>query len=185
MRGNQQHDRRELLDRIQRVVDFAQSDDRHAGQHLRRLLFGSLPGWLVPSDLATADARAIRDELLSLLNAAITGERHRVSVQIARQIWRDARVSKDVMISTSSPLTRDLVLYQTTELLRRVGVNNLRSCPAPKQDGICGRLFIKVTKKEFCSKKCQARVWARARRAEEAQERKVKIHAKTTRTRRR
>ena len=50
---------------------------------------------------------------------------------------------------------RDVLLYQTTVFLDRVGLDRLHRCPAPD----CGRLFLKRGRREFCSTRCQKRVY--------------------------
>jgi hypothetical protein len=72
---------------------------------------------------------------------------------------------------------RDLVLYQTMRLLEQLGTDRILACPARRAGGVCGRLFVKQTRKEYCSKACQAREWIRRDREREKQreqERKVR-----------
>jgi hypothetical protein len=52
----------------------------------------------------------------------------------------------------------DRLQYETMRLLETVGAEKVLACPE------CGRLFLKVTKKRFCSTKCQSRVYMRAYR---------------------
>jgi CGNR zinc finger len=54
----------------------------------------------------------------------------------------------------------DRFLYQIIRVLEAVGVDRLKSCPE------CDRLFIKVTKKKFCSTRCQSRAYMRGYREE-------------------
>lgn len=72
--------------------------------------------------------------------------------------------------------------------VEKVGLKKLQVCQAPRagrDDAICGRLFLKVTRKEYCSSQCQKRTWARqaARNARERFGKKEIRHGKTTRTR--
>jgi len=52
----------------------------------------------------------------------------------------------------------DRFLYQMGRVLEEVGPDKLRKCPA------CDRLFVKVTKKRFCSQRCQSRTYMRGYR---------------------
>jgi len=76
---------------------------------------------------------------------------------------------------------RDVLLYQLVTLLATVGEDRLHFCPAPD----CGRAFVKVGRRAYCSERCQRRVFmkdydpfaAQPRRKDQA------THGKTTRTR--
>jgi hypothetical protein len=82
-----------------------------------------------------------------------------------------------------SPL--DLFAYQLVRVLETGGAEKLSACPAPE----CGRIFLKVTKKRFCSQRCQSREYMREYRANgfmplgRTGNRKDTRHGKTTRTR--
>ena len=53
---------------------------------------------------------------------------------------------------------RDVLLYQVITLLGRVGgVERLRLCPAAD----CGHVFLKIGRRDFCSDRCQRRVFLR------------------------
>jgi hypothetical protein len=67
--------------------------------------------------------------------------------------------NKAVLVIVGGPL-RDRLLYQILRLLEQLGAEKLQKCPAPE----CGRLFFKVTRKEFCSTRCQSRVYMRGYR---------------------
>jgi hypothetical protein len=47
------------------------------------------------------------------------------------------------------------LLYQIVRVIESVGFEKVQACPE------CGRLFVKVTKKRFCSTRCQSRVYMR------------------------
>ena len=49
------------------------------------------------------------------------------------------------------------------------GRGALDICPAPE----CGKAFVRVTRKRFCSQKCQSRIYMRALRAAERAEREA------------
>jgi hypothetical protein len=50
---------------------------------------------------------------------------------------------------------RDVLLYQAFTFLQAVGLDQLRRCPAPD----CGRAFVKRGRREYCSTRCQRRVF--------------------------
>jgi hypothetical protein len=76
---------------------------------------------------------------------------------------------------------RDVLWYQMEKVLTAGGLERLRVCPAPE----CGRAFVRVTQKKFCSTRCQTRIYMRIRRAEDRAEEERFLHGKKTRTRRR
>jgi hypothetical protein len=54
--------------------------------------------------------------------------------------------------------TRDVLLYQTKTFLDRLnGFDRLRLCPAPD----CGRVYLKIGRRENCSTRCQQRLYQR------------------------
>jgi hypothetical protein len=57
----------------------------------------------------------------------------------------------------------DRMQYQLVRVLEAVGADKIRACR-------CGRLFVKVTKKENCSARCQSRFYMREQRARERKE---------------
>jgi CGNR zinc finger len=69
--------------------------------------------------------------------------------------------SKVHFVVHGSPLDR--FQYQIVRVLEKAGANRLLACPAPG----CGTLFLKVTKKRFCSTRCQSRVYMQRYRAGE------------------
>lgn len=56
---------------------------------------------------------------------------------------------------------RDWVFNLVDRVLPHVALEALRACPG------CGRPFVKVTRKKFCSAKCQSKVYMRQWRADE------------------
>jgi hypothetical protein len=56
----------------------------------------------------------------------------------------------------------DLFVYQVKQVLMATGTARIKKCPA------CGRLFVKRTRKEFCSTRCQSRTYMRTFRARKA-----------------
>jgi predicted nucleic acid-binding Zn ribbon protein len=73
---------------------------------------------------------------------------------------------------------RDVLFDQTNRVLPSVALEALQLCPA------CGKAFVKVTQKRFCSTKCQSRIYMRQKRADERAE-KERFIGQATRTRRR
>jgi len=57
-----------------------------------------------------------------------------------------------MLIDTS---LRNYLLYQVATSLARIGIDRLRRCPAPD----CGRTFVKIGRREYCSERCQRRVF--------------------------
>ena len=162
-------------------VAFAQGDTfGRVGPDLLRSLLVPLPGWLQPADLGTAEVPAIREEVRRLLTAAVSGERYRVGLRLVRQLWRDGRISNRPLSSTSSSHARDLVMHRVLGLLEQLGTDRLAICPEPK----CGKLFVRITNKAYCSTRCQSRAWMRAERARNGQ-RERRRHVKKARARRR
>jgi hypothetical protein len=76
---------------------------------------------------------------------------------------------------------RDLLFDQTNRVLPNVALEALQVCPG------CGKAFVRVTQKRFCSQRCQSRIYMRQLRAKQraADERFKKgiRHGKATRTR--
>jgi len=78
---------------------------------------------------------------------------------------------------------RDDMLYNVIASLMRAGTDRLQVCRAPIAGGDkeCGKLFVKVTRKRFCSQRCQIRAfmrtWPGPKKGKGAR------HGKATRTR--
>lgn len=51
---------------------------------------------------------------------------------------------------------RDALRYAAATTLQAVGVERLQLCPAPD----CHRVFVKIGRREYCSERCQRRVFA-------------------------
>jgi CGNR zinc finger len=93
------------------------------------------------------------------------------------QTRRAAAARATSLIVNGSP--RDVVMDYSYRLLQADRSNTVHACAAPD----CERLFVKVTRKAFCSTRCQSRTYMRAMRAAERAEREKSIHGKKTRTR--
>jgi hypothetical protein len=72
---------------------------------------------------------------------------------------------------------RDLFLFQAFNLLQAAGAQRLKRCE-------CRRLYVKTGRREYCSERCQKRVYMRGQRAAAtARKRKRGRDVKATRTR--
>jgi hypothetical protein len=90
------------------------------------------------------------------------------------------KVGNDVsLLVDGEPL--DVLLYQVATMLSAIGVERLRLCPATD----CGRAFVKVGRREYCSPRCQRRVFLAGYDPFKAKPQRKDRYAKTTRTRRR
>jgi uncharacterized C2H2 Zn-finger protein len=56
------------------------------------------------------------------------------------------------------------LIYQAFRVIEQCAPKKVLRCPE------CGTLFLKVTRKEYCSARCQMRAYMRTRRAAERQE---------------
>jgi hypothetical protein len=62
---------------------------------------------------------------------------------------------------------RDILFEQTHRVIANVAIETLKTCQG------CDTLFVKVTKKEYCSTRCQSRLYMRKQRAKERAEREA------------
>jgi len=152
------------------------------------------------ASMAHYEVELLRETVYGLLAAAAfheqewreTPERERLKLLPGRtygfrdervrwMVRRDARgVSR--LVRVGDPL--DSFTSRIIRALEDVGIDRIRRCPAEE----CGhRLFLKVTKKRYCSTRCQTRLCTRAHRAAERRERerfmKRGDHGKPTRKR--
>lgn len=65
--------------------------------------------------------------------------------------------------------TKDLVWYAFLNLLRSVGLSNIRACAADD----CDSIYVRVGRREFCSDRCQRRIYMRGLR-ERGREKKTR-----------
>lgn len=146
-------------------------DGRRVRELFGRLLDSDLGDLVIASDsqreLASWDAasvaasqRELRGLLLSLVrlrdseDGGIVPQFPLGDLAIA-PIPNDARI-----VLAIDGAARDLVRYKFLQLLGIVGTEQLRRCAA----GDCGRIFIKVGRREYCSNTCQKRTYMRERR---------------------
>lgn len=89
-------------------------------------------------------------------------------------------VGEHVLVTVDGD-ARDVLWFLIVGLLRSVGVSRILQCE-------CRRLFLKTGRREYCSERCQKRVYMRAQRAKERKAREVsrqkgRRDGKKTRTR--
>lgn len=119
-----------------------------------------------PDQVPVEELDTTRAELQNLFRSALRGARiQRPSDPIA--FAYDVRITAeivggDVRLAATGD-GRDLLLLQVVLLLDRVGLSTVRECGALG----CGRLFVKAYRREYCSVRCQRRVYMRARRENE------------------
>ena len=70
----------------------------------------------------------------------------------------------------------DVATYFVVQLLREAGAARIRRCD-------CDAVFVKVGRREFCSKRCQKRVYMRVYYRDLRNQQEMRRHGKTTRTR--
>lgn len=95
-------------------------------------------------------------------------------IQVNRLLLGAVQLGSDVALKVDGS-AGDVLLFQTISLLRVAGVRRLQACA-------CGRVFARIGRQEFCSERCQKRVYMRNRRADERAERE-RGHGKKTRAR--
>lgn len=167
------------MDALRFIVEFAQIDLRQTSarqlraveRQVQRFINRGMPGHFV---VAAKPDRLLLDELqrraLSLLREFVSAK-PKPDLAIAGDLllsFYAVRDSSNVrVIVLGRPLDR--MLYQMIRLLETIGFDKVGVCPAPD----CGRLFLRVTKKRFCSQRCQSRIYMRQFRADERAEREA------------
>jgi hypothetical protein len=107
-----------------------------------------------------------------LLRGLVDHGEHTVDLHLRFHV-RAGRKAGVRLVRRPESLHDDMV-YDWIAAMADAGTARIRVCPA------CGRLFVKITRKEYCSTKCQARTYMRKYR--EAN-RKGGPRGKTTRKR--
>src|SRR5262245_58589927 len=90
-------------------------------------------------------------QILSGYSRGIPGTFHQLghlACSVRLTAWEGPRWTMDVGANLA-----DALKFMVYSALLVVGMNRLRSCPAPD----CGRLFVKVGRREYCSARCQHR----------------------------
>lgn len=122
------------------------------------------------------DFVAVRDRLRKLFDAIAERKDVRLPVSVTLRIRPAHKAGQQLPIFGARP--EDEVMYQTARFIEIAGPDRIRHCAASD----CDRLFVKRTKGEYCSTRCQSRTYMRKLREEE---KRGDVHAKQTRTRRR
>lgn len=189
---------RQHVEDLQFAIAFAQMDLESASskelqriaQRMDALLNPERPTrWTKPPELDSPALARLQTTALDFLREML--EAGHVQVDLNLRFWaaRDlrpgappqSRAERDprAYVSKVGILVygqlRDWLLYRVIRLFEELGAEKLQMCPAPD----CGRLFFKVTRKEFCSTRCQTRIYMRKKRQEEKEEQ----HASVRRTR--
>ena len=177
-------------DALRFVIEFAQVDLgqaptrqlRQAAWGVQLLINRETPGhYEEKSPPNPVVLRELQERALVMLRQFVKGTLT-IEGDLVLAFWvtRDADGRVRVTVR-GSPLDR--FCYQVVRVLETGGAEKLLACPAPE----CGRIFLKVTKKRFCSQRCQSRIYMRQARADARAERdalaKGARHGKTTRTR--
>jgi hypothetical protein len=141
-----------------------------------------------------------------LPDAATVLATQKAARELLEDLWRDGSAGYDIHLSgiisfrstrerptnsrlrlmenTDAMSVRDRFLHRVVRLLETHG-GNLRRCPAelPGTSDPCGRLFLKLTRKEYCSEECRARMYRRRERRDAREEARRGRHVKATRKR--
>ena len=129
--------------------------------------------------LTPPQARALKRELRDFFHAMGHGDDARQAVEIRFQVTLvAARGPKGIVLFVEGE-PREVLLYQASTILQAIGTDRLRRCPAPD----CGRVFVKVGRREYCSERCQRRVFVSTYDPFKAQPRRKDRHGKPTRKR--
>jgi hypothetical protein len=159
---------------LQGAVQFAQLDlSKFSGKELatvervvQRIIHRGEPATLVAQGALDRRTLAVLQErALELLRSIATPAAKPLTIAGDLLLTFVAVREDDATVSVrvlGSPLDR--FQYQLIRLLQEAGVEKLLTCPAHKarpDTGICGRLFLKVTQKNYCSTQCQSRAYMR------------------------
>jgi hypothetical protein len=119
----------------------------------------------------------VRAELLSFLRRLVAGRP--VALDIGSVMLLPALINGRMVWSAEGGL-RDLAKLQLVLSLSAAGLENVRVCPAPTPFrggpplAICGKLFVKTYRREYCGNRCQQRAYKRLLRARNKQEPKMR-----------
>jgi len=138
------------------LVSFA-ADDNHDAVTLARAGKGYVvaPAIAAFRALTSGQVEELKKELRAFLEMMAGGEAtdSRIATRVTVTIM-PVETGASVSLLVDGPV-RDVLLYQVSTLLNKVGVDRLRLCPAPD----CRRPFIKIGRREYCSDRCQRRVF--------------------------
>ena len=175
---------------LRQLVDFAESKDSDpaalteaAANGLVQLQMSNRQLAKALRALTAAELRGLRQDLRSFLRAAGGDPKHpyydvksltiRVELLPFLGGLKQTKGRHRWLFGVNgSP--RDVLLYQVATLIAMVGEDRLRFCPAPD----CGRTFVKVGRREYCSGRCQRRVFVSTYDPFKAQPRRKDRHGK-------
>jgi len=111
--------------------------------------------------LTRKDLRGIQAGFLRVLTeiAGMAPPTTAVKIDLTLALWLCTRPAGDVFVYVEGPPV-DRVVYRLVRTLEALGLDNVRRCPAPE----CGRLFFKLSRKDYCSARCQSRIYMRGYR---------------------
>lgn len=174
---------------LQFAIDFAQAENvLNVAQQIRRIVVtreSPITDW---SPQSAADLTALQQRTRALLQPLVRRGFVVVERKVKTLLVR-AGPPEHPMPNYSSPVRDniddvsdipDRFINRLIRAFEEVGLDKLQVCQAPlagRDDAMCGRLFLKVTRKEYCSPRCQSRTYMRKYNP------KGSRHGKTTRTR--
>jgi hypothetical protein len=182
------------LPALQFAIELAQMTDQELGgasERVRQFVF--VPDWVegrasrpTEETLRTIQS-ATRSLLASVVKSGFAMARLQLVVVVARpELVPPSRKDARVMTSVDASPLLDRFLYRVIRLLEEIGIEKLQVCRAPqagRDDAICGRMFMRVTRKEFCSARCQSRAYMRTYVVAGNAKRKGRRNGKTPRQR--
>lgn len=180
---------RSPTDELQFVIEFVEVDLADASKKTlttveRNIRFlvgqeGSEPflprttarGWLRAPRLSVATLVRLQRDVRRVLKGLMEDSRASTDVEIRLRYAAVRWSIAPTRGTTAEPLgegvsvwvhgsSRNRLLHRLMRLINTLGTK-LRTCPG------CGRLFVKVTRKRYCSSACQNRLYMRGRRAKE------------------
>lgn len=175
---------------LRQLVEFAEGPDQgdrvalaDAGRSLVALQASNTQVSKALVALTAEQLRSLKHDLRSFLRAAgghlgdyLQATQIRVELlPLLGKLKQTKGRERWLFAATGAP--RDVLLYQVAMLLAMVGEDRLRFCPAPD----CGRAFVKVGRREYCSDRCQRRVFVSTYDPFKAQPRRKDRHGKKTR----
>lgn len=174
---------------LQFIVEFAQADlDALPPREYLRML-KNLHAFIYrenPAGRAWSELSAMVPELQrrarGMLDDAARGGNLAIAGDLVLSAWVVATKTGARIQIVGHPLY--LLLYQVAQVLAAVGLDRLGRCESVRRGRPCGRLFVRVTVKRFCSTRCQSRTKMKQIRDAQKEEQE-RAHAEAKRTRRR
>jgi hypothetical protein len=162
------------IDALKAIVNFAQLPDlqqatpaglRKIEQSVQRFINRESPGhWRFEGEAPDwKRLEALRERAYRLLKAF--AERGVAPAGDLRLTFVAALQDGSVRVHVTGEAEARLP-YQIVRVLEAVGPDRLLKCPA------CGRMFVKVTKKSYCSTRCYGTAYMKVYRAEQKKKRR-------------